>query len=64
MYGCYYFLERIITGIVLYILISNVYLEEDDKIVRFSWIFLPFILYAGGWVLVMICRSIKPKSEK
>lgn len=61
VYGCFYFLEKVITGSVLYYLIKQVYKGEGEGLLHFSWIYLPFILYATSWILVMIDRSIKSK---
>ena len=61
VYGVYYFVEKMGTGIVLYFLIQAVYTGEGEGILHFSWIYLPFILYSTSWMLVIIDRSLKFK---
>ena len=54
VYGFYYFLEKIVNGFALYLLISKVYMTEDEEFLHFSEIYLPFILYSLSWVLVVV----------
>lgn len=53
-----------VTGSVLYVLISKVYLTDDVEFLHFSEIYLPFILYSLAWVLIMIDRTLSERVSK
>lgn len=61
IYGFYYFCEKIVLGLVLYGLLSNVYKVEEQKLLNFSWIYLPFILYSTLWMLTILIKAIAIK---
>ena len=60
-YGFYYFWEKIIVGIVLFILFSQVYDGKNQKVLNFSWIYLPFILYSLAWMISMLEKTLNSK---
>ena len=61
VYGFYCFCEKIVLGLVLYGLLSNVYKVEEQNLLNFSWIYLPFILYSTLWMLTILIKAIAIK---
>ena len=61
VYGFYYFCEKVVLGLVLYALLANVSRANEQKLLNFSWIYLPFIIYSTIWMLVILLKVLTIK---